>query len=49
MSVFGLKSLNFTIENNFLAQIFGPVDNFKQASKQKKNASLKFEQCKHQL
>jgi hypothetical protein len=38
---FGLKSLKFIIEKYFFAQnfnntIFGPVNNFKQASKQKR-------------
>ncbi len=55
MCVFGLKRFNFIInrtiflEQNFKNGIFGPVDKFKQASKQKRkmDAFLKFKQSKH--
>ncbi len=38
MCVFGLKSQFYNKKNNFFRHIiFGAIDNFKQASKQKKN------------
>jgi hypothetical protein len=50
MCILGFKSLKFIIKiiiffaQNFKSGILGPIDNIKQASKQKKNSFLKFKQ-----